>query len=33
MKQFYDKYEIHGNNVNRIYIENTLVERAALVQL
>lgn len=33
MKQFYDKYEIHGNNVNRIYIENTLVERSALVQL
>lgn len=33
MKQFYDKYEIHGNNVTRIYIENTLVERSALVHL
>jgi tRNA threonylcarbamoyladenosine modification (KEOPS) complex Cgi121 subunit len=33
MKQFYDKYEIRGNTVNREYIENTLVERAALVHL
>jgi tRNA threonylcarbamoyladenosine modification (KEOPS) complex Cgi121 subunit len=33
MKQFYDKYEIHGNNVTRDYVENTLVERAALVHL
>ena len=32
-KQFYDKYEIRGSNLNREYIENTLVERAALVHL
>lgn len=33
MKQLCDYYEIRSNNVNREYVENTLVERAALVHL
>jgi tRNA threonylcarbamoyladenosine modification (KEOPS) complex Cgi121 subunit len=33
MRQFYDKYGICGNKIDRTFLENILVERAALVQL
>jgi tRNA threonylcarbamoyladenosine modification (KEOPS) complex Cgi121 subunit len=33
LKRLCDYYEIRSNNVNREYVENTLVERAALVRL